>query len=451
MRPTGIADAIVVGGGPAGLLVAQTLADSGCSVVVLEAGPRLARGAKTPEPDRRMWPYRWTGPSFDWYRVRALGGRSLLWGGWAYRFPARALERAGWPYGVEQLVPAYDAVEALLRVRTGKLDGRYARLASRLRLSVLPKRGAVRGKGPWTPVHLQVARRARVHALAVRVEHTARRVQAVEVVDLRTERIERLRARAFVLAASPIETARILVSSELGDGGREIGSGLVDHMVASYVLVEPRPPPPPRGRGPFPGCALVESFVNAGRGTERAYRGGFSIELSGPVALSEIGLERMVASDDVERHCATLVHAVGEVFPDAGRRVELDTEVRDPIGRPVPRITYGWTAEDEARAGDMKTACKSLAEALAVPGSRLVPFVDPLQPGAGHEAGTCSFGARDESACDEWGRLRALRNVWVADASVMPTAGDRHPTLTLLAHALRVAWSLRRWLRRTGG
>jgi hypothetical protein len=35
------------------------------------------------------------------------------------------------------------------------------------------------------------------------------------------------------------------------------------------------------------------------------------------------------------------------------------------------------------------------------------------------------------------GRLRAINNIWVADASVFPSAGDRHPTLTVLAHALR--------------
>ena len=45
-------------------------------------------------------------------------------------------------------------------------------------------------------------------------------------------------------------------------------------------------------------------------------------------------------------------------------------------------------------------------------------------------------------ACDAWGRLGSVDNVWVADASVFPSGGDRHPTLTVLAHALRVARSM---------
>jgi choline dehydrogenase-like flavoprotein len=32
--------------------------------------------------------------------------------------------------------------------------------------------------------------------------------------------------------------------------------------------------------------------------------------------------------------------------------------------------------------------------------------------------------------------------VWVADASVFPSGGDCHPTLTVVAHALRVAESV---------
>jgi choline dehydrogenase-like flavoprotein len=53
----------------------------------------------------------------------------------------------------------------------------------------------------------------------------------------------------------------------------------------------------------------------------------------------------------------------------------------------------------------------------------------------------------DESAvCDPTGRVRGLSNVWVADASVLRTAGDRHPTLTVLAHAQRAADALAAYL-----
>ena len=49
------------------------------------------------------------------------------------------------------------------------------------------------------------------------------------------------------------------------------------------------------------------------------------------------------------------------------------------------------------------------------------------------------MGTDPHTPLDAWGHVRTLANVWVADASALPTAGDRHPTLTVVAHALRAA------------
>jgi choline dehydrogenase-like flavoprotein len=442
-------DAVVVGAGPAGTLAADRLASLGHRVLLLDAGPRPARGERVLEVDRRAWPFDTSGGSFDWFRVRAVGGRAHLWGGWAYRFPARTLERAGWPCDCAALDPLYDELEARLGVVDGRLDDRYVELGRRLGLSVLPKRGALGRRGlVWTPLEVPVARRARVHRVALRLEHGKGIAEALRTLSLATGRESPLRARAYVLAASPIETARILLASDLGPKARAVGRNLVDHMVASYVLVEPAPPPPLAGRGPFPGAALVESFVNLDDASARPYRGGFSIELGGPTSLEEVNLERMVPGDEVARHRATQIHALGELFPHRARFVDLDAERRDQAGAAVARVHVAWTRAEERMARDLRTACTELADALALPGSRLVPVVDPLQAGAGHEAGTCAMGPPERAACDEHGRLRALDNVWIADASALPTAGDRHPTLTLLAHALRAADDVARHLAR---
>lgn len=255
-----------------------------------------------------------------------------------------------------------------------------------------------------------------------------------------------------MLAASPVETARILLESEL-DGARDVGRNLVDHMVASYVLIE-RLASHASLAHPLAHHTLVDPGVNADAASKRPYRGAFTLEVAGPAPLETLGLERMVAGDEVDRHRATLIHAMGEVFASRRRYVDLepasgsdagsgaDAGKRDAYGRRVPRIHFGWTREDERRARDMQRACVTFADALAAPGSRLIPFVDPLSMGAGHEAGTCAA----PDLLDAAGRLRALGNVWIGDASWMPTAGDRHPTLTLLAHALHVARGVARSL-----
>jgi choline dehydrogenase-like flavoprotein len=432
-------DAVVIGAGPAGCVAADELEARGHGVLLLDAGPKLKQGARVPEADRRVWSYSTVGLPFDWYRVRAVGGRALLWGGWSYRFPDRVLRRGGWPYGARALAPAYDAIERRLAVVEGRLDDRYRTLAKELGVRVLPKRAPLARGKVWTPLANSVARRARNLNAVLRLEHARGRAVLAHSIDLRTETSKRLRARAFVLAASPIETTRILLESELGREGASIGRGLVDHMVASHVLLEPRPPPSPDGRGPFPGSALVESFVNTGKGSERTYPGGFSLELAGPVPLESLGIERMVPGDELAAWSATLIHAIGETFPHRRRYVDLDPLKRDVLGRRVPRIHVAWSAQEKKMATDMKRACVQLADALAVEGSRLIPFVDPLQAGAGHEAGTCAMGRDEAAKCDPHGQLRGLENVWIADASATPTAGDRHSTLTVLAHALRAA------------
>ena len=441
-------DAVVAGAGPSGCLVADRLRARGHSVLLVDAGPRLRDGERVRDPDRRMWAFETAGGlSFDWYRVRAVGGRTLLWGGWSHRFPDATLRRAGFPYGVEALAPVYDELERDLGVVQGTLDARYERAARALDVSIVPKRAPLDARGRiWTAARTKSGRRARTHAAVVGLEHAARRATSARFVDLRDGATKRVRARAFVLAASPIETARILLESELGRGARGIGRNLADHMVASYVLLEPAPPPPEAGRGPFPGSALVESFVNDGCSAPRRYRGGFSIELAGPVPLETLGIERMVGSDELDRWGATLIHAIGETFPHLRRFVDLDRDTRDLLERPVPRVHLAWSREDRRMAAEMKQACIGLADELGIPGSRLVPFVDPLLPGAGHEAGTVAMGADHESPCDAWGGLRALDNVWVADASALPTPGDRHPTLTILAHATRAADATARFL-----
>lgn len=230
-----------------------------------------------------------------------------------------------------------------------------------------------------------------------------------------------------------------MLTSDVDAARWGIGRTLTDHMVTSHVLLEPQPPPEPAGRGPFPGAVLFPNFVNTNAASRRSYPGGFSFEVTGPVPLTSLGLERLVPTGELDGWSATQVHGLGELFPHAGRYVDLDPLERDTLGRPVPRIHAAWTEEERTMADEMKRCAVTLADAMAIPGSRVIPFSDPLTAGAGHEASTCPMGRAPSFPCRPDGRLRACMNIWVADASVLPTSGDRHPSLTVLAHAHRVA------------
>ncbi|OGQ79855.1 MAG: hypothetical protein A2289_21445 [Deltaproteobacteria bacterium RIFOXYA12_FULL_58_15] len=437
-------DVIIIGAGPSGCLVSEILNAAGLDVLLVDAGPRLGIDETAGEPDRRQWPFAVEGSelgnSFDWYRVRAVGGRTHLWGGWCHRIPATALARADWPASARKLGPAYAQIEKKLDVREGLLDERYAKLARDAGLSIVPKRAAMDSPcRAWTPLRWRAARRARSYCVALRFEHARSQALSLCCFDLKREQTMTLQARTFVLAASPIESARVLLASELrGTTARNIGRNFTDHMVASYVLVETLPPPSMGSRGPLSGAALVENFVNLNSKSRRPYPGGFSIELNGPCSLDAFDLERMAPASERAGMRATQIHAIGECYPYQDRYVELDPGRCDAAGQAIPRLHVAWSPEEKILAEDMKQACRNLADALAPKDSKLIKFHDPLTPGNGHEAGTIRMGNPSEP-CTPHGQLRALRNVWIADASTWPSSGDRHPTLTVLALALRAA------------
>lgn len=454
--PPSTYDVVIVGGGLSGILVAQRLLRSGARVLVLEGGGRpthrLPAGwrafdraaARLVETDSERWSYRCTGRPYEWLRVRALGGRSLLWGGWCSR-PIlqnwRDAEAVGapWPVSLRELSPYLRRVERWLHVRSANLTERAPHVRKRLGLDVEHKRCAVRadGRRPTTALDRlgEVAVRANAVALRVVIESGA-----VRGVSFATDtEIYELRARAVILCASPIETARILEAS--GVSG-PMGEGWSDHVVASCIALQDSPMPF-EDATPLAPAAFIPRFVNVeGRGA-RDYVGGFTTEIVGPRSARHLPRDVRTALSlglsEARDASFYLVHAMGELMPDPRRRVTFDQTHLDTFGRPTPVVHYGRSSSDLALMRDLRETAAAIADAVSRPRSRIIPIRDPRSlGGAGHEAGTCAMRARGGVA-DRWGAVRGVRGAWIADASIMPTALDRHPTLTVLALALRTA------------
>lgn len=461
-------DVVVVGGGLAGLIAAERLAAQGVDCLVLEAGPNEKR--RLPRQDARAfrraidpllavdgsdWAYETPGLDFDWIRVRAAGGRSLLWGGWSVRPDAQCLRDARafgrpWPFALDDLTTLFQRAERLLSVQRTLLDESFVRAGEALGLPVIPKRASAGACGCRALVATDWLRRARLapSRVATRVLLDGGAARGVEYIDPVTRRRGTVRARAVVLAASPIETARLLLGSDLAahtDAAAHVGRGLVDHLVASYLVLLPRPAADPTPAGPLRRAAFVPRFVNLGRRARRDYRGGFTLELHGPESaadlpregLDALGLDPQTAPD----HAYYLVHAMGEVPHDARRRVEIDAARTDGLGRPRPLVHLAWDDEQPRMVRDMEESCVAFADALAEPGSRIFPIRHTLKPGGvAHEAGTCAMGrSARTSVADLTGRVHGLRGLYIADGSLLPSALDCPPTLTVLALALNTA------------
>ena len=135
---------------------------------------------------------------------------------------------------------------------------------------------------------------------------------------------------------------------------------------------------------------------------------------------------------------ATGLLALAEDDPRADNRVSIDRSRTDDFGLPQLVVNYRESKRDE-RARDVlvRRARAVLREAGAF------LFYRHNVKTFSHAAGTVRFGDDARSApLDRWCRFRGLPNLYVVDASVMPTSGTVNPSLTIAANALRVGTRL---------
>jgi len=125
-------------------------------------------------------------------------------------------------------------------------------------------------------------------------------------------------------------------------------------------------------------------------------------------------------------------------FPYEATFLDLDSEVRDPLGDPVCRITTG-PRQNEQRA--VAFANRKMEEWFRAAGAIEVFQPPAYGPGVStHAYGGTRMGANPETnVVDGWGFSHEAPNLGILGASVMGTSGARNPTLTVQALAWRSA------------
>ena len=125
-------------------------------------------------------------------------------------------------------------------------------------------------------------------------------------------------------------------------------------------------------------------------------------------------------------------------FPYEGTFLDLDSEMRDPLGDPVCRITSA-VRPNEQRA--VRFAQLKMEEWFRAAGAIEVlkpPVTVPLV--STHAYGGTRMGVNPETnVVDAWGFSHEAPNLGILGASVMGASGARNPTLTVQALAWRTA------------
>jgi choline dehydrogenase-like flavoprotein len=308
--------------------------------------------------------------------------------------------------------------------------------------------------------------RSRCFVDRVETSRDGRRALGVSYVEADGTR-RREQADVVVLAASAVETARLLLLSGVGNSSGQLGRNLMFHHLVSVAALFEAPVHAWRGpvtthsiddlMGPVAGAEVGAPELPYVKGGVVEVGGGLPL-LEEAKAYARAGLRgkalkgalRDVALRD---HLASMT-LIAEDLPQQDNCVDLDPEVRDFHGVPVPRVTYSPHRFEQAAAAHFGARLSEIVEAtsrawLASP----VPEQGHPRPGAesegqgpfgtAHVLGTARMGDDPrESVTDAYGRLHDVPNVVVADGSVFASSGGANPTLTIMALALRAAREL---------
>jgi len=453
-------DAVVVGGGTAGLSAARTLVEHGRRVSVLEGGAlALLTHASTTDLRfdsagltrfRQMLEYspRLAGGGVFGQLIACVGGRAMFWNGAAPRFAAPDL--AAWPIGLDALGPYYAWAEMEMRVTRDYGDSGLGQTVIRL----LREAGLPAEQGPYAidthPTHdgwiggtlgnpvaallrtglltsappaLRIAGRAFVTRVLVGRDNRAMGVRALSLEDGTAHEV---RARSVVLAAGGFESVRLAMASGLPDRSGLMGKQLVDHLFARayydvpVALYEPH----------LPEAAIVVVPSDADRQHQ--------LELHMPSDNLFVQSEYSHWQPAADRFYAAMVRSFAPVEPRDDNYLELGAT--DAPGDYTVHMSY--SPNDLERLERMVQGLESVRRALGGQPADAQRF----GPGASHhEAGGLRMGADPAtSVTDPFGRVHAVPNVVAADASTWPTTSAANPCLTITALARRQAEQLSR-------
>ncbi len=255
--------------------------------------------------------------------------------------------------------------------------------------------------------------------------------------------VHEIRARFVVVAASAVETARLLLLSDVGNPNH-VGRHLMEHWkIAANGVSGERDYPHRIG---FPTLTAYHKY----EGSDRRTRGAVRLLFPNPdnplnALATRPGLwGRALAAHD----CARFGHqrrieASVEHQPNDASRVTLDHTVTDIHGDAAPRITFTLDDVDHRTLDVARVALREFAEAAQLEEVR----VGEGFYGGAHMMGTCRMAAREEDGvATPDAQVYGARNLFLAGSALFPTGGAVNPTLTIAALSLRLADHLMRLL-----
>ncbi len=263
----------------------------------------------------------------------------------------------------------------------------------------------------------------------------------------------RLTAKNFVLAANSIESPRLLLMSAdplmpngIANSSNQVGRNLMDHVLFFHSFQMPMPLYP--GRGPQCVSGL---HLGARDGDFRRKHAASKLFISNAPDAHAEAIKLMKSDDNWGKLIPDLREALihracfgGEIetLPDENNRVMLDMTRLDPLGLPLPQITYRLSDYTERGLNYWQMILGNLVQKIGGE-----PVASAAQHSSHHPTGTLRMGHDPlTSVVDAQCCSHDHANLYIIGSSVFPSMGTANPTLTIAALSLRLAEHL---LKRT--
>lgn len=493
-------DIIIIGSGIGGATLASSLAPIGARILILERGEHLPDS-----PDARddvaifeRGVYRSTeewlgsdGKKFLPGNYYYVGGNSKFYGAVMYRYRAEDFRprphlrgnSPGWDITYEQIEPWYAKAEALFRVRGTACEdptepprsGPYPyppvpdepalrHVRERLRkagvhpaslpLAVDIEAWLKRGKTGWDAfpntggagkidaevgplaeamTHPNV--RLMTGAQVVRLETDPAGHRVIAAVIRRSGREERLTATHFAVAAGAVQTAALLLRSAneahprgLGNSSDQLGRNFMNHNTSAMITLDPRT----RNESVYQKTLCFNDFYND--------------DAQAHAPLGNVQLLGRITGNILKAQLPLLPRPLARMIANRSFGWFLTSEdLPNPDSRVLVRgddIVVDWQRSNMDAHHLLIKRTKQVMRRAGFPIVLVRVFGNKT---TSHQCGTARLGnASRRSVVDTDCRSHDVANLWITDASVLPTSAAVNPALTIAALALRAGEALKR-------
>jgi choline dehydrogenase-like flavoprotein len=457
--------------------------------------------------EERENPY--TGTNYAWVRARCLGGKTNIWGRLAlrlsdYDFKAKSRDGYGedWPLSYSDLAPYYDRVDRYLGItgvaehlphlpdsifqRPIKLNcaelklkkgiTKLGRVLTEYRAGVTTDglkhnkyrsrcfgRGACERKGGCdihaafdSPTGLiypamdtgNLTLRTNSVVREVAVDPSSGKASGVHFVDAASRQEYTAKAKVVILAASTLESARIMLLSKsklyptgIGNSSTHVGHNFCEHFMGPGVTGQMeeligKSATLDDGR---PGGFYVPRFRNLSEKNPKFIR-GYGFEGSSGARMFPHHAHKIPGfgasfKEAVRKNNGTLISmgGFGEVLPRYENYVDLDPVVKDRWGIPALRFHYRFGNNEKRMSEDMVATAQEMFEAA---GLKIVGVEKKVETEGWsiHELGTARMGSDPKtSVLTQFQQSHDVKNLFVIDGSSHVNASCQNPTWTIMA------------------